>query len=163
MTEVVHSFGQAGASIHKRCKTLAKELPLVEKAGNVAVGEAIVGAVSANLGGKSIFLSGVGKNVSVKSIPSPAGTVVKMTGPAHFIERDTPKHLVGTGATGPSRGFAMAWPGVTTDGGWVTGPFMAGGSKGKHVFERGVDEMRPIAPKIYEKGVLVAGYKAGFG
>lgn len=162
MTEVVHSFGQAGASIHRRCSKLAKELPIVEKAGQVAVGEAIVGAVSANMGGKSIVLSGVGKHgakVAVKAVHIGAETIVRMTGPAHFVERDTNPHPVGTGAVSEAQGHRMHMP----DGRWATGPFIAGGSQGKHVFARGVDEVRPVAPKIYEKGVRVAALRAGFG
>lgn len=162
MTEVVKSFAQAGSAIHKRTTKLAKDLPIVRDAGNVAVGAAIVGAVSANMGEKTIFLRGVGKagaKVSVTSAPTPAGTIVKMTGPAHFIERDTSRHMVGTGALGDNFGMAMHMP----DGRWATGPFMAGGSQGRHPFERGVDEVRPVAPKIYDKGVRVAAVKAGFG
>lgn len=166
VTEVVKSFAQAGSAIHKRTTKLAKDLPIVRNAGNVAVGTAVVTAVSANMGGRSIFLSGVGSagaKVSVTTIDAAGAVVVKMTGPAHFVERDTQRHMVGTGAVSVYAGHAMSWPGVNTEGGWVTGPFMAGGSQGRHPFERGVDEVRPVAPKIYDKGVRVAAVKAGFG
>jgi hypothetical protein len=67
--------------------------------------------------------------------------IVYATGPFHFIERDTARHGVGTRGYGVS---LMEMP----DGDWATGPFFAGGSSGKHPFERGVDVVSPSADRL---------------
>lgn len=174
VTTRVNSFRAAGSEIAKRADKFGEEMPKVRTAGNLAVGAAVVGAVSANMGGKSVFLSGVPSKVGVAMVPSPNdGVIVKMTGAAKLLEFDTPKHIVGSGyrtsvkvrkdgstsVSDSESGTRMRMP----DGRWATGPFMAGGSSGRHMFRDGVATIEPKATDIYNKGVRVAAVKAGFG
>lgn len=174
VTQRVNSFRAAGFEIAKRADKFGDEMPKVRIAGNRAVGVAVVGAVAKNMGGKSVFLSGVPAKVGVAMAPSPKdGVVVKMTGPAPLLEFDTPRHLVGTGYQTRTRNRKDGSTSVSDtetstrmrmpDGRWATGPFMAGGSTGQHNFRDGVAEVEPTATGIYNKGVRVAAVKAGFG
>lgn len=178
MTMRLSSFRACGVEISQRAGKLAHELPEVEQGGQAAVGAAVVAAVARNMGGQSVFMSGVGEagakvDVRFKQIGRDAS--VYMTGPAHLLERDSEDHEVGTGfntkvrvnksgevrisESDSGRGDKMEMP----DGRWATGPFRVRGSKGRHMFRDGVKEVEPVQTAIYEKGVRVAALKAGFG
>ena len=72
---------------------------------------------------------------------SGADAVLFATGPAHLVERDTKIHGLGVRGSGVS---LMVLP----DGEVRTGPWIGGGSQGKHPFERGVRAVEPQAEAI---------------
>ena len=82
--------------------------------------------------------------------------VVHATGPWQFIERDTPRHMVGTGAFGDNHGQVMHFG----NGEWATGPFEAGGSHGKHPWRIAMESGGKKVEKLYEKQLSAAIRKA---
>lgn len=106
--------------------------------------------------------------------------IVKMTGPAQLIENDTKAHTIlgsKVGRLGKGKGsrskaakyaakqelynalFGGTGGGrlhIGTGDDWVTGPIQHPGTKGKHPFRKGVETVRPEAPRIYDKGVVIA-------
>ena len=179
MTTKVKGFNGLGNLIDRQCDTFKREILTLEATGAREVGLAIVGAVSKNLGGPRIKMSGVGKNgatVGVVLVPAGKDTVVKMTGPAQLIENDTKAHTIlgrNVGRLGKGKGsrsasakraakqelynalFGGQGGGRLNLGGdqWVTGPIPHPGTKGKHPFRKGVDAVAPVAPKIFDRGV----------
>ena len=175
----LRSFLDAGKLIDRQCDQFSKELTTLEVTGTREVGLAVVGAVSKNLGGPRINLSGVGKNgANVGVVMAPAGkdVVVKMTGPAQLIENDTKAHVIigrNVGRLGKGKGsrsaenkrrakqdlynalFGGTGGGRLHFGGdeWATGPIQHPGTKGKHPFAKGVETVRPVAPAIFDRGV----------
>lgn len=151
------SAGSAARALSGRFEKAGREVQGIVKVGNVEAGRMVAGSVAAFLGGPRIRLRGVGKAGATVGVQTQGGrassgaegAIVRMTGPAQFIERDTPKHLVGTEGNGDDFGSHMAMP----DGRWATGPFMAGGSTGRHPFQRGVESATPAVPQVYRRGV----------
>jgi hypothetical protein len=183
---VYTSFDQVGKVIAKQTAEFSSDMVTLEASGNRTVAAAVVSAVAANLGGVSIIMSGVGKNGRRVGVVATPGTqksmVVKMTGPAHLIERDTDPHLImgkGVGRLGKGKGsrskeakykakqelYDVLFGGASTvpmrvGRDWRMGPFQHPGTTGKHPFERGVNVVRPTAPRVYQRGVNVAMRKA---
>lgn len=164
----VHGLGAAGRLLDRQFDELANRAKRIQTRGEQAAARAVQAAVAANLGGNPIVMRGVGQygarvGVTVSTLAGrisgpgfvAAGdstVVVRMTGPAHLIERDTNRHPVGTGALGDAHGHRMRMP----DGRWATGPFTAGGSEGKHPFGRGVEEARPVLAAVLQAEVNAA-------
>lgn len=164
----VNGLGAAGSLLDRQLDQLADTAKRMQTRGEQAAARAMQAAVAANLGGNPIVMRGVGKfgarvGVRVSTLGGQmsgpgfiaAGgstVVVRMTGPAHLLERDTNRHPVGTGALGDAHGHRMRMP----DGRWVTGPFTAGGSEGKYPFRRGVEEARPVLARVLQAEVNAA-------
>ncbi len=107
-----------------------------------AAGLLVKASVQAELHGVT-RLRGVGAKgakIGVRyDVAGPTAVVVRMTGPAHLIERDTAAHEIG-----PKRRRALHL---------VGGDFRASvahhpGTKGKHPFEHGVALARPLVPRL---------------
>lgn len=180
----VHGFAQLGNTIGRQVESFSKNIRSVEVAGTKDVAATVVAAVTAHLGGNPITLRNVGKGAKVGVIARPdfnhgQSMVVKMTGPAHLIERSIKPHTIlgrSVGRLGKGKGsrsaaakhaakqalydalFGGTGGGHMKIGGeWRTGPFQHPGVKdGKHPFERGVREVEPEAVRIYDRGVQVA-------
>lgn len=107
----------------------------------------------AEASGGDLRLSGVGKKgarIGARYKAATAGynaaALLHAYGPAHFVERDTSPH--GLGARGDEVTLM-----VLPDGGVRTGPWVGGGSQGKHPFAKGVTAIEPIAPRIFQQAV----------
>lgn len=173
------SVSGAVSAVDRKATKLRHEVAAIPVRTANEVGLLFKGSVAGFLGGNSIVLSGVGKNgakvgvrYDIKGKQNPT-VAVFMTGPAHFVERDTEKHDVprttgsrrvrlesgrlsskrestGRATSAKRQRVPMFIPGV----GWRTGPFRrTGGSKGRHVFERGVERAEPLAVELYRKRI----------
>lgn len=120
------------------------------KIDTLASAAAVTGGTLALRGVKS--RSGKGGRLGVVYTITGAGAstvaAVKAVGPWVLIERDTKRHEVGT-KTKNGRPAVLLLP----DGGFATGPFMAGGSKGKHPWALGTARAQPKVTKLYQQEV----------
>lgn len=103
--------------------------------------------------GGDLRLSGVGKNgarvgvsYDIKGFTNPTA-LVKATGPFHFIERDTRKHIVGRGRGGQRGRKRLRLP----DGSVRMGGWMAGGSRGTAPWKQGVRLAKPRVMDTYKR------------
>jgi hypothetical protein len=119
--------------------------------------EALAALVAAGVHGfrlRGVGHAGARLGVVNKTFGAGSGltAAVHATGPWQFIERDTPRHEVGARAADrgdqPRLNFG--------NGEWATGPFMAGGSTGKHPWRLGTGHAKGRVAKLYEKEVGAA-------
>jgi len=90
----------------------------------------------------------LGVITKVSGSGSSTNALIKATGPWHLIERDTAKHQVGAKLNSEGDYPVLHWGGI-----WATGPFMAGGSHGRHPWRIGTKHAQPKVAKLYEKEV----------
>ncbi len=83
----------------------------------------------------------LGVSYKVEGGGSNTVAAIKATGPWALIERDVKRHEVGV------HGQILALP----DGGFAYGPFMAGGSRGKHPWKIGTKRAQPKVAKLYDR------------
>ena len=123
----------------------------VRSASKLVQVEELAGAAAVTHG--TLRLRGVGKSgarlgVVSKVVGSGRSTtgIVSARGPWILIEKDTKPHVVGA-KEGPDGPAHLAVPGADT--GWRTGPFIAGGSHGKHPFVLAAERARPKVGRLY--------------
>ena len=156
------NFAQAGIKLGKQSVELSGRLKAAPLQGVIAAARVVEDTVAGFMGGKTVEMRGVGPGgakvgLRSKIIPgSNPKAIVSMTGPAHLLERDTPEHMVGTGATGDAHGQVMHFGNSQ----WATGPFLAGGSTGRHMFRDGVKVAEPIIERVFARAVARAELKA---
>jgi hypothetical protein len=97
----------------------------------------------------------LGAVVKVSGSGNSTTAIIKATGPWQFIERDTARHQVGAKLNANEDYPVLHWGNV-----WATGPFMAGGSHGRHPWAIGEHHAQPKVKTIYEKEVFGAVRKA---
>lgn len=149
------------ASIEEVAKKIGDCVPAARHASEQSVrqgGRVIRAEMLATLGastGGSFRLRGVGKagarlGVQVRTVGSGSATtaLVKATGPWQFLENDTKRHAVGTRVE--ARGEQ---PVMYTPWGYRTGPWIAGGSTGKHPWRAGKEASQPIVSRLYNENV----------
>ena len=96
----------------------------------------------------------IGVKYDIKGFGNPTA-LVRAYGPFHLYERDVKRHQVGVRA----KAGLMTLPG---DSQAAYGPFMAGGSKGKHSWEKGVAMSIPISRQVFRRA-LSASLRSSFG
>jgi hypothetical protein len=123
----------------------------------VKAAQVMKSSIAGFLGGPSKRLRGVGNAgamIGPRYAIAQAGSahclaLVGMYGPAHLYERDMPAHPVGVRET-RARAGGEVYMRVPHGRGWATGPWIAGGSTGKHPFEKGTNAVLPVVPRIYQ-------------
>lgn len=86
-----------------------------------------------------------GQRVGVRyDLHSDNEVIVRMTGPAHLLERNTKAHQIPRERkTKRAKKRYAVIPGVGVRA-WANHP----GTKGKHTFERGVDDAKPLVERV---------------
>jgi len=138
-----------------QCAVFAVELTKAQKAAAAKAAQGLTDRVNANTRSvaASGVLSGVGKRgakVGAKTEPLRIGSaIVKATGPYQLIERDTSAHREPRAAR--RRGRALLIPGI----GYRQSVHHPG-TKGKHPFEKAVNQYGPQVPRVFQAEVRSA-------
>lgn len=77
--------------------------------------------------------------------------IIRAQGPWQFIEHDIAPHAVGVRAEARGEEAVMLVPGGT---GFATGPWIAGGSHGKHTWRLASARSKPKVKKLYDQEVM---------
>ncbi len=112
----------------------------IASAAAVTGGSLRLRGVKGKRGGRGARL---GVTYKVEGSGSTTTAIVKAVGPWALIERDVKAHDVGV------RGQVLILP----DGGFATGPFIAGGSRGKHPWKKGTAVAQPKVARLYDREV----------
>jgi hypothetical protein len=141
------------ARLAAQCRTFSGQLRAAQKAGAQKAGRGLADRVEVNTRAVAAagVLSGVGRagaKVGAKVDTLKAGTVlVKVTGPYQLIERDTKAHREPRARRAGGR-RALLIPGVG-----YRRSVQHPGTKGKHPFERAVNQYGPQVPKVFQAEV----------
>jgi hypothetical protein len=92
----------------------------------------------------------LGVTAKVIGTGSDTTAIVHATGPWQFVERAVSPHAVGIRLEEAGQQPVMLVPGGS---GFATGPWIAGGSPGKHPFKLAAQKSKPQVTRLYDEAV----------